>query len=73
MYPRRLWIIILLRCSKEKRQADETMDGQRNGQTGLIGRQAERKKDDCGINYRQFKAESQEMLAVVANGNVAVV
>lgn len=54
MYLRRLWIIILLRYSKEKRRADETMDGQ-NQANRADGQLGERKKDDCGYNYTQFK------------------
>lgn len=72
MYLRRLWIIILLRYSKEKRRADETMDGQ-NQANRADGQLGERKKDDCGYNYTQFKAASQETLGAAVNRNVAVV
>lgn len=45
----------------------------RTRQTGLMGRLGERKKDDCGYNYTQFKAASQETLGATVNRNVAVV
>lgn len=45
----------------------------RSRQTGLMGRLGERKKDDCGYNYTQFKAASQETLGAAVNRNVAVV
>lgn len=64
MYQVRLRIIIHLRYRKEKRQGSETMDGWKERQTRQIGRQGERKKDDCGCNRRHREVVSHDLLGV---------
>lgn len=40
------------------------MDGWKERQTRQIGRQGERKRDDCGCNRGKFKVLSHELLGV---------